>query len=209
MPTSFRGVLLDFGGVLWNKRWDVCRELEQACGLPRGAIFETLYRTPTWKAIERGRGDRQAWWEEAHRLLEARAGRPLPRLHEAWHGAGHLILENLALVHALRPSYRVGILSNADASLSERLRDGLKIYDLFDAVICSAEVGMAKPEPAIYHLAAERLSLPPEACVFIDDHEPNVIASQQVGMRGILYRVDRGQDLRAELTALGVSPPRS
>lgn len=209
MSTPLRGVLLDFGGVIWNMRWDVCRDLEQAHGLPPKAIFETLYRTPTWKAVEHGRGDLKAWREEAHRLLEALAGRQLPRLHEAWRAAGHLIPENVELVKALRPAYRVGILSNADSTLRERLRDGLGIHDLFDTVICSAEVGMAKPEPAIYHLAAERLGLPPEACVFIDDHEPNVTAARQVGMRGILFRVDRGQDLRAELTALGVSPPHS
>lgn len=207
MATSFSGVLLDFGGVIWNMRWDVCRELEQAHGLERGAIFETLYRTPTWSGIERGHGDRQAWLEEAHHLLEARAGRQLPRLHEAWRTAQHLIAENVALVRALRPAYRIGILSNADLSLRERLRDGLGIADLFDAVVCSAEVGMAKPEPAIYRLAAERLGLPPEACVFIDDHEPNVAAAGQVGMRGLFYRVDRGQNLKAELAAIGVSPP--
>jgi putative hydrolase of the HAD superfamily len=190
-------------------RWDVCQELERAHGLPRGAVFETLYRTPTWEAIERGRGDREAWREEAHRLLEARAGRPLPRLHDAWRAAQHLIPENVALVRALRGAYRIGILSNADASLRERLRDGLGIYDLFDVVVCSAEVGMAKPEPAIYRLAAERVGVPPEACVFIDDHEPNVVAAGEVGMRGILFRVDRGQNLEAELAALGVRPPRA
>lgn len=189
-------------------RWDVCQELEQAHGLPRKAIFETLYRTPTWQAIERGRGDREAWREEAHQLLEAKAGRQLPRLHETWRAAQHLIGENVALVRALRPAYRIGILSNADASLRERLRDGLGIFDLFDAFVCSAEVGMAKPEPAIYRLAAERLGLSPEACVFIDDHEPNVAAAVGVGMRAILFRVDRGQDLEAELAAAGVTPPQ-
>ena len=208
MRPRLRGVLLDFGGVLWNMRWDVCRELEQAHELPRGALFETLYRTPTWEAVERGRGRTEAWREEAHRLLEARAGRPLPRLHEAWRAAQHLIPENISLVRALRESYRIGILSNADASLRERLRDGLGIYDLFDAFVCSAEVGMAKPEPAIYRLAGERLGLPPDVCVFIDDHEPNVVAAVEVGMRGILFRVDRGQDLQAELAAVGIRPPQ-
>ena len=209
MRIPISGVLFDFGGVLWNMRWDVCQELEQAYGLPRRALFETLYRTPTWEAIERGRGDREAWREEAHGLLEARAGRPLPQLHEAWRAAQHLILEHVQLARALRPSYRIGILSNSDASLRERLRDGLGIADFFDVLVCSAEVGMAKPEPAIYRLAAERLGPPPEACVFVDDHEPNVVAAQAVGMRGVLFRVDRGHDLKAELAALGVHPPRS
>lgn len=189
-------------------RWDVCRELEDAHGLPRRAIFETLYRTSAWEAIQRGRGDRRAWQEGAHQLLEARAGRSLPRLHEAWRVAQCLIPENVELVRALRPSYRIGIVSNADASLRERLRDGLGIFDLFDAFVCSAEVGMAKPEPEVFRLAAERLGLPPDACVFVDDHEPNVKAAEQVGMRGTLYRVDKGDDLRAQLAAVGVTPPR-
>ncbi len=106
----------------------------------------------------------------------------------------------------LRPAHRVGILSNADLSLRQRLGE-LGIADLFDDVICSAEVGMAKPEPAIYRLAAGQLGLPPEACVFVDDYEPHVIAAEEVGMCGILLRVDRGQDLRAELAVLGVHPP--
>jgi putative hydrolase of the HAD superfamily len=189
-------------------RWDVCRELEDAHGLPRRAIFETLYRTSAWEVIQRGRGDRKAWQEEAHQLLEARAGRPLPRLHEAWRAAQRSIPENVELVRALRPSYRIGVLSNADASLRERLRDGLGIFDLFDVFICSAEVGVAKPEPEVYRLAAERLGLPPDACVFVDDHEPNVKAAEQVGMRAIHYRVDKGDDLTAQLAALGITPPR-
>jgi putative hydrolase of the HAD superfamily len=206
-PGGIRGVVLDFGGVVHDMRWDVARELEDAHQLPRGAIFETLYRTPAWDAIQCGRGDRQAWLDEAHRLLEARAGRPLPRVHEAWRRAQHVIPETVALVRALRPAYRIAILSNADATLPTRLRDGLGIHELFDAVVCSAEVGMAKPDPAIYRLAAERLGLPPEACVFVDDSEPNVRAAEQVGMRGVFFRVDRGHDLRAMLAELGVRPP--
>ena len=84
IPTEPAGVIFDFGGVLWNMRWDVCHEIEQAHGLERGAVFSTLYRSETWYAIERGLGDPEAWREEAHRALEARAGRALPRLHDAW-----------------------------------------------------------------------------------------------------------------------------
>lgn len=203
-----RGVLFDFGGVIHDMRWDVARELEAAHGLPRNAIFETLYRTATWRAIECGRGERQAWLDEAHRLLEARAGRPLPRLHDAWRATQRPIAANVALVRALRPPFRVAILSNADASLPSRLRDGLGIHDLFDDVVCSAEVGLAKPDPAIYRLAAARLELPPEACAFVDDAEANVAAAREVGMTAVLFRVDRGHDLAAQLAELGIRPAR-
>jgi HAD superfamily hydrolase (TIGR01509 family) len=187
--------------------WQVARRLDHAHGLPRSSVFETLYRTEAWEAVERGRGDRQAWLTAAHGLLEARAGRPLPPLHEEWRASQHAIEPNLRLVGELRPSYKLAILSNADMSLRERL-EGEGLHHLFDDIVCSAEVGMAKPEPAIFVLAAERLALEPRDCVFVDDLDTNVDAARQVGMQAVLFSKDKGDDLRAQLAALGVAPGR-
>jgi len=211
-PTSLaagpglRGVIFDFGGVLIDMRWDVSAGLEEAHGLPRLALLETLYRTPTWLEIERGQGDLHAWRTEAHRLLEERAGRSLPQLHDAWLASRHLIRANVSLAQRLRPTYRTAILSNADHSLRGRLRE-LGILDCFDTVVSSAEEGLAKPDIEIYRRAASRIGLPPEACVFVDDAEANVRAAEELGMKGVVYRVDRGQDLPALLAALGVVVP--
>ena len=182
---------------------DVSEGLERTHGLPRHALLDTLYRTDTWRGIERGQGDLLAWRAEAHRLLEERAGRTLPRLHHAWEAARHLIRANIALARRLRPAYRTAILSNADLSLRGRLRE-LGIHDMFDTVVSSAEEGVAKPEAEIYRRAAERIGLPPEACIFVDDAEANVRAAESVGMRGVVYRVDRDQHLPDLLAALGV-----
>jgi putative hydrolase of the HAD superfamily len=198
-----RGIIFDFGGVLIDMRWDVSAGLEDAHGLPRHTLLETLYRTPTWREIERGQGDLRAWRAEAHQLLEARAGRSLPRLHDAWVAARHLIRANVLLARRLRPTYRTAILSNADQSLRGRLQE-LGIHDHFDTVVSSAEEGVAKPDAEIYRRAAERIGLPPESCVFVDDYDANVRAAEAVGMRGIVYRVDHGQDLAALLADLGV-----
>ena len=187
-------------------RWDVARELDSAHGLPRSSVFETLYRSDLWRDIERGKGDPAEWRDAAHRALEARAGRPLPRLHEQWRASQAAIAPNLELVKALRPGYKLSILSNADISLRQRLERDIGIHDLFDDIVCSAEVGMAKPEPTVFRLAAERLGVEPVECVFVDDHDVNVKAAEEIGMRGVLHRVDQGDDLRAQLAALGVLP---
>jgi putative hydrolase of the HAD superfamily len=200
-------LLVDFGGVLWNMRWDVCRALEAAHGLPRGAVFQTLYRCPDWADVERGRGDREAWLRAAHAALERAAARPLPPLHAEWRAAQGPIGENIALLRALKPRHRVALISNADLTLRERIGDGLGIIDLFDEIVCSAEVGCAKPEAAIFRLACRRLGLAPADCIFIDDAVENVAAAEALGMRGVVYRVDRGDDLGARLAALGVAVP--
>jgi putative hydrolase of the HAD superfamily len=57
--------------------------------------------------------------------------------------------------------------------------------ELFDCVVISAEVGMRKPDERIFRHAVERLGLPPQECVFIDDIEHNVRAAEALGMVGV------------------------
>lgn len=194
-----RGLIFDFGGVITDMRWDVARQLEEAHGLERNALLRTLYDSDEWRAVQIGEGDIEAWREASHRALEEAAGRPLPPLHQQWRESVRLIRENVELIRSLRSQYRIAVLSNADHTLEERIRDGLGIADLFDTVVCSAAVGMAKPDHRVYKLAAERLGLPPEECLFIDDHEGNVEAAREVGMAAVHFRVHRGDDLAAQL----------
>lgn len=59
--------------------------------------------------------------------------------------------------------------------------------EIFDAVVISGEVGMRKPEPAIYRYAAEQLGVEPGECVFVDDLGPNVKGAVGVGMVGVKF----------------------
>jgi putative hydrolase of the HAD superfamily len=201
-----RGLIFDFGGVIVNMRWDVAEQLEKEHGLEKNTLLRSLYQNDDWRAIELGRGDIEAWRRDAHRRLEELACKALPPLHEQWRTSWGPIRENIALIKALRPPYRISILSNADLTLEERLRDGLNLRHLFDDVISSAVVGMAKPDHKLYRLAAERLGLTPDECVFIDDLDRNVSAAREVGMTAVHFRVHHGDNLAAQLAELGVQP---
>jgi putative hydrolase of the HAD superfamily len=60
--------------------------------------------------------------------------------------------------------------------------------ELFDAWVISAEVHMHKPQPQIYRLAAERLDVKPEQCLFVDDLQENCEGAEAVGMTAIRHR---------------------
>ena len=203
---TIKGIIFDYGGVLWDMRWDITRTLEQEHGLAERTIVETLYGSETWRQLEIGIGDRTAWLDESHVALEKVAGRELPRLHRHWRDRQHLIAPNIDLIRRLRPPYRTAVLSNADSTLVARLRDEHGIYDLFDEVVCSADVGLAKPEARIYALAAERVGLPADECVFIDDLDANVAGARHAGMSAIQFLVDRDDDLERQLADIGVMP---
>jgi HAD superfamily hydrolase (TIGR01509 family) len=51
-------------------------------------------------------------------------------------------------------------------------------------VVCSGEVGVAKPDEGIFRIALERLGLDPADVLFIDDTEEHVLAARSLGMNG-------------------------
>jgi putative hydrolase of the HAD superfamily len=57
--------------------------------------------------------------------------------------------------------------------------------ELFDAIVISGEVGVRKPDPAVYLLAADRVGVPAGDCVFVDDLAANVRGAAAVGMTGV------------------------
>jgi epoxide hydrolase-like predicted phosphatase len=79
-----------------------------------------------------------------------------------------------------------GLISN---SWGAGLSYDMSILDeLFDGIVISGDVGMHKPEPAIYILGAERIGLHAEDCVFVDDLRENCAGAEEVGMCAILHR---------------------
>ena len=108
----------------------------------------------------------------------------------------------IAGVRAARAAgVRTGLLSNSWtlAHYDQRL-----LAELFDAWVISAEVGMRKPDPAIYALAAERMGLPPEVIVFVDDLPGNLKPARALGMATIAHRGDAAETLAAVGAELGV-----
>jgi epoxide hydrolase-like predicted phosphatase len=100
---------------------------------------------------------------------------------------GELDTEMAEYAAGLRPRYRTAILSNSadGARREEQARYGFE--QLVDVVVYSDEVGLAKPDLAIYRLLCARLSVEPEELVFLDDVPDNVEAARAAGIHGILH----------------------
>ncbi len=84
-----------------------------------------------------------------------------------------------------RPNVRVGIISNTNDIHSDWLHQHLVEFPQFDSVILSDEVGLLKPDAAIYHLSLSQLNISPNNALFIDDIAENITGANQVGMQAI------------------------
>ncbi len=185
-------VFFDFGGVVAKVDHDHMRHLEGEFGLPDRALWRSMYETPEWRELRVGRASEDAWVLAIRRSLDEAAGRPVAdqvseRWVECWRGLDEGIM---GLLDGLRGRYRVGMISNATLSLEDELRDHHGIHGLFEVIVNSARVGVAKPDPRIYQHAANALDLQPRACVHIDDLPHNIEGARQAGFGAVHYDGD-------------------
>jgi len=91
--------------------------------------------------------------------------------------------------------YKTGTLSNVGHGIFEYFFDSSAQKELFDAVVLSCDVGMAKPDIMIFGLIAKRLGVSTSECVMIDDMPINIDAALNAGMQGIVFiPTDQAQD---------------
>ena len=98
--------------------------------------------------------------------------------------------------------YKVPVISNAT---HENIRANKKFgtYAHFhEPLVLSAEVGFDKPDRRIFELAAERMDLKPEECVFVDDNPRNTAAAQELGFNVVVFK--NARQLRKDLKRMGV-----
>lgn len=190
---ALRAVLWDFGGVFSSSPFDAFARYERERGLPEGLLRRINSIDPddnAWAKLERAEITAEAF--DAAFDAEARAlGHAVP---------GSDVLRLLfgeirpAMVEALRRCrrvFRTACITNNFGDLGpgvvspERERAWREVTGLFDVVLESSKVGVRKPEPAIYHMACERLGIAPSEAVYLDDLGINLKPAKALGMTTI------------------------
>lgn len=107
-------------------------------------------------------------------------------------------LAMMDLVARLRSAdLRVSILTNNIREFRDLWRNLMPYEELFDDIVDSHEVGLRKPNPAIYELALTRLSARAERTAFLDDVASNVAAAESLGMYGVVVDEDAAPAIAA------------
>ncbi len=196
-----RAVLFDFAGVLTSSPWGA---LAAAGGGNLELIIGT-YEQDTdhpWHQVERGEMTILDWMTAVKELGEAEDVEidftPLRAL------LGDMTVHDPIVDHvrALRAQgYKLALVTNNVREGSAAWRSLVPVDELFDVVIDSSEVGMRKPNPAIFQRALDDLGgIPPEEAVFLDDTPGNVDGARRAGLHAIL--VETPEQAIKDLTAL-------
>ncbi len=185
-------VLFDFGGVFTASPFDAAGDARE-----RELIFGPYHADTDhpWHRLERGElslADARAEILELGRAqgVEADPFRLFERMGAD--GGGRQARSSFVeRTRKLRASgFRTALVTNNVSEFSRAWRRLVPVDELFEVVIDSSEVGVRKPDPAIFRLALEQLGVAAERSLFLDDFHGNVSAAAALGMRGVLVEAD-------------------
>jgi HAD superfamily hydrolase (TIGR01509 family) len=108
--------------------------------------------------------------------------------------------EVIEYIEELKETYPIALLSNADADFLRKLLTQHELERLFNVVLISSELGVAKPDREMFKHALNALGVEPKETVFIDDQQKNIDAAEALGIRGI--RFEGVVQLRAEMNKI-------
>ena len=201
---SYRAVIFDLGGVVLGSPLHAIRDYEREKGIPEGFVNQTVVATGAggaWSRLERGELGLEEFFPAFDKDCAA-AG-------DAF--SAREMMEKIATVtgprdemlHAISEIRKQGLTTAALTNnwKSDTADDGVDLLGgYFDVYVESAVEGLRKPDPRIYELTCQRLSVTPDQAVFLDDIGRNLKTARTLGMATI--KVDEPVAALTELQEL-------
>ena len=101
-----------------------------------------------------------------------------------------------------KQGFQTALLSNVRKSQAQ-IKRKLGFYELFHPSVLSYEINIRKPDPKAYHYILNKLNLPPQEVLFIDNKPDNIAAAKSLGMDAILFQ--NTSQLIGDLKARGIN----
>jgi putative hydrolase of the HAD superfamily len=194
-------VIFDYGGVISVRFLGDLGRFEAAQGYPPGSVTALMFGGPTdgtsvhdFHLLEMGRLPLPDYLTGLTRRAPDVLGRPLDYDAYLRFMSASAVAVHWPVVHriqALRDDgVALALLTNNVREFGDTWRATFPVDELFPIVVDSSEVGMRKPDAAIYEHTCARLGVAPDAAVFLDDVEENVLAAADVGLDTVHFGTD-------------------
>lgn len=200
--SQIRAVIFDLGGVILRTDDPAPRQLlAERLGYTYAELDSIVFNNPISQKAERGLATPEQVWGEIGQKLQIPDHEVAYFLREFFAGdtVDKTLIQFIGQIHA---QHQTALLSNTwRKDLDRYIKEDLHFPDIFDLVISSAKIGIAKPDARIFQLTLQTLGVRPDEAIFVDDNRANIEAAAQLGMQAIRF-LNRDQCLRDLLAYL-------
>ncbi len=184
---QIKAVIFDMGGVILRSEDQAPRDrLAESLGITHQELIQQVFGSETARQATVGKITEAAHWQSVADHLGLDADELIDFQNQFWAGdrADRSLLE---FIDGLRPRYITALLSNAWGGARQALTEKYNALYSFDVIVYSAEVGLAKPDPAIYHFALNQLGVTAQEAIFVDDFVENIEAAAALGIHAVRF----------------------
>ena len=195
-----KALILDLGNVLiFHDNDTLYRELAAASGTTTEAVMAAL-RSDAGQRMNVTDGPPELVYEIVAPAIGFPGG---PEKFAAiWNGIFRPNQPIVPVIEALHGRIPLFVLSNTNAMHMAYIRPRLPILERFDAVLTSHELGLVKPDAAIFQAALVRAGVAPDEAAFFDDMPAYVDAARRAGLQGFVFSTV--EQFVEDLTSLGL-----
>ena len=183
-----KAVIWDLGGVIVRTMDTSFREeWEDRLNLQPGELHDIVFDGPAGRLASIGQVGPDEVWDSIAKRFDLSQDECVNLQEDFW-GGDRVDKHLVSFIDRIRQGYKSGLISNAWLSLRNHIEVEWKIDHLFDDVLISAEVGITKPDPAIYERSLANLDVTPDNAIFVDDFKVNLHAAESLGMKTVWFQ---------------------
>lgn len=186
---TIKAIILDLGNVLIDFNHRIGAEkISKFTDKSGKEIFDLFFDSELTALFEEGKISPQNFFLEVKEKLNL--GLEYREFVSIWNEIFFLTEKNRGvykLAKSLKMRYRVALLSNVNILHFEYLKKNFPIFDAFHYIITSFELGVRKPDPAIYQKALEILDVSPRNVFYTDDRAELIQKAAELGIRGFIF----------------------
>lgn len=206
--TDWEAVFWDIGGVILDlESVQAAHTAFVADLLERHQVNTTIEEAlNTWRTTvgdyfrERDGTEFRAARDGYHRGIEAIVGDSVPRdewtssFRAAVRASIEPVPDSVKTIERLAArDLHVGVISDVDDAEGREMLEHFGVYEHFDSVTTSEEVGRTKPDPAMFETALEKAGVTPERSLMIGDrYTHDVTGANEMGMHGVAFGTEDG-----------------
>jgi putative hydrolase of the HAD superfamily len=189
MDQKIKVVLFDLGRVLVD--FDHLRaagRIAQFCAKSPQEIYDLFFASVATIDFEAGRISPENFYLQVKSMLDLNLS--YASFEPIWNDIFFLSAKNRAvfgLVNSLRGYYQTAMLSNINLLHYEYLKKNFPVFEAFDRVFLSFQLGLIKPDKQIYSLVSRQLGVAPEEIFYTDDRPELVESAKSLGFEGSVF----------------------